>query len=67
MEKKKGSLITDSWCSYLYMLNEKKIFALKKGIWCVYIACEDVCLNVIAGERLKVNSFTSVFFFLNLW
>ena len=46
------------------MLNEKKIFALKKGIWCVvYIACEDVCLNVIAGERLKVNSFTSVFFF----
>ena len=50
------------------MLNEKKIFALKKGIWCVvYIACEDVCLNVIAGERLKVNSFTSVFFFfLNL-
>lgn len=45
------------------MLNEKKIFALKKGIWCVYIACEDVCLNVIAGERLKVNSLTSVFVF----
>lgn len=60
--------MTDSWCSYLYLLNEKKIFALKKEIRCVYTACEDVCLNVIAGERLKVNPFhLQCFFFFNLW
>lgn len=29
----------------------------------MYTACEDVCLNVTAGERLKADPFHSVFLF----